>query len=91
MKIIYLWRRFSQTTKTSNERFQGSPEVHFGFKIKIYASEKHLVTKKLQIMRFKKWDQSGTWISTILQRFARKMFFKFSRTFLDISKNQGYF
>ena len=31
--------------KTANEMFQGSPELHFGCKIKIYASEKHLVTK----------------------------------------------
>ena len=29
----------------ANEMFQGSPELHFGCKIKIYASEKHLVTK----------------------------------------------
>ena len=41
-------------------------------------------------MRFKKWDQSGTWISTILQRFARKMFFKFSRTFLDTKKSRVF-
>ena len=31
--------------KTANEMFQGSPELLFGCKIKIYASEKHLVTK----------------------------------------------
>ena len=71
--------------------FQVFPELHFGCKIKIYASEKHLVTKWRQIMRFRKWDQSGTWISTTLQRFARKMFFRFSRIFLAHPKKSRVF
>ena len=50
-----------------------------------------LVTNWAQILRLKKWDQSDTWITGILWIFAEKMFFQFSWTFFDQSKNREYF
>ena len=76
--------------KTANEMFLGSPELHFGCKIEIYASEKNLVTNWAQILRLKKWDQSDTWITGILWIFAKKCFSNFLRLFVIKFKDWGY-
>ena len=53
---------FFSGQKTANETFQGFPELHFECKFQIYALKKYLVTKQCQILRVKKWDQSGTFV-----------------------------
>ena len=90
MKIVYLWRRFSQATKTSNERFQGSPELHFGCKFKIYASEKHLVTKKLQTMRFEKWAKVALGYRQFYKDLPENDFKIFSDFFRHIRKSRVF-
>ena len=68
---------FFSGQKTANGMFQGSPELHFGCTIQKQALGKHFVTKWPQNLKFKKWDQSDTWISKILHFSPEKCFSKF--------------
>ena len=80
---------FFSGQKTANGTFQGSPELHFGCKIQIQALGKHFVTKWPQNLKFKKWDQSGTWISKILHFSPKKFFQIFSGFYWKNPKIEG--